>query len=118
MIVDIGEPEDFIEGTFRIVRIAGRELGIIRWRDRLYALRNACPHQGGPICAGVVGPRLDSPSGTARLIADESRPVVSCPWHGWEFELSTGQPLAPPGPALKTYPTHIRNGRVMVEVRT
>jgi nitrite reductase (NADH) small subunit len=99
---------------------AGRvEVGIIRWDgDDLYAMRNVCPHAGGPVCEGRLGPRILGAAGDPlRMDADETCPTVTCAWHGWEFDARDGRALAP-GSRLRvrTYPVRVENGVVLVDV--
>lgn len=67
-----------------------RSIGVFRIGDRYFGLRNACPHQSGPLCHGDVVQWLEAPGpGQYRVRGD--RRMVSCPWHGWEYDLQTGQ---------------------------
>lgn len=76
-------------GGRKIVAVAGRSIGIFNLDGQFYALRNRCPHQGGPLCEGPLWGRL-----TARAPGEfeyERGGIVSCGWHGWEFDIRTGQ---------------------------
>jgi nitrite reductase (NADH) small subunit len=78
-----------------LATVAGIEIGIFRVQGRLVAYENRCLHQGGPVCTGAVLGRLEAvlgPGGTIieeRFSTDELHLV--CPWHGWEYDLSTGE---------------------------
>jgi len=100
--------EDFPPETRRIVRVGGREIGVFRVGERFFAVRNRCPHQGGPLCIGRVFPRIvsDEP-GSVRLDRDRA-PLLVCPWHGWQYDMESGQSYAPGDP-------HVRSYRVSVE---
>jgi nitrite reductase/ring-hydroxylating ferredoxin subunit len=79
-------------GARKIVRAGGREIGVFHTSAGLFAVRNSCPHQAAPLCLGQVGgTTLPSAPGTYRY-GLEGR-VLRCPWHGWEFDLQTGQGL-------------------------
>src|SRR5690242_1236078 len=104
MFVDVGEIEDFPEGKPKIVQLAGREVGVTRWRGEVFALRNICPHQYGPVCGGYAMPMVVGDVNGV-LEVDDDRLVMVCPWHGWEFDARTG--AAAWGKShykLKTYP--------------
>jgi nitrite reductase/ring-hydroxylating ferredoxin subunit len=118
-LVDVGALVDFPTGECRLVHVADQEIGIVRWHDgRVFAIRNHCPHQGGPICAGHVGPKLVGVAGTGLAVVDDE-PVITCGWHHWEFELATGRSVWNERiPRLRTFPTAIADGRVLVELRT
>src|SRR5690606_15430411 len=76
-----------------IVEVKGIELGIFKVKDRYYAWRNLCPHAAAPVCEGrVCGTRLVS--GVYEYIHGRDGEIVRCPWHGWEFDLTTGRHLA------------------------
>jgi nitrite reductase (NADH) small subunit len=113
-VVDVGHEEDFDDGRMRIVAVGGKELGILRWAARWYAVRNVCPHLGAPVCRGPVQPLLRPGAGTDDLIADRDRPVLMCPWHRWEFDLDSGQAIAGKD-TIRVYPVRVDGGRVYVE---
>jgi nitrite reductase/ring-hydroxylating ferredoxin subunit len=103
MRVVVGRLAEFPPDTRRIVRVGNRSIGVFRVGDRLYAVRNRCPHQGGPLCLGRVLRRVvaDEP-GRVRYAADP--PLIACPWHGWEYDLETGQSFQGPSePRVRAY---------------
>ena len=112
--VDVGSAEEFAHGSIALRRVGGREIAIIRWRGRLYALRNVCPHQSGELCA-IVTHRVTS-SGAGHVGAEPLRPLVQCARHRWEFDLASGAALCDPHLRVKTYPVRVENGRVLVDV--
>jgi len=114
-LVDVGAESDFEEGRSRLVVVDGREIGIVRWRGRIFAIRNHCPDQGGPLCAGPVRSLLEAgPAGDhVTLSLDEGRPVIACPWHHYEFDLHTGHELRGARRAI-TYLVEREDGRVYV----
>jgi 3-phenylpropionate/trans-cinnamate dioxygenase ferredoxin subunit len=85
----VARAADLGEGGRLIVDVAGRSIGIFRVGGRLYGLRNRCPHAGGELCRGRLLGRLSSPA-PGHYEHDLGRPLVRCPWHGWEFDLETG----------------------------
>src|SRR5579875_1284393 len=77
-------------GERRIVTVGGRSIGVFRVGERFYGIRNRCPHQGGPLCLGhVLGDAVADAPGEARIASDPLR--IACPWHGWEYDLDSGQ---------------------------
>lgn len=91
----VGRAAELPDGERLIVAVRGRSIGIFRIGGRLYGLRNRCPHAGGELCRGQVVARLSS-NRPGHYRHDESRPVIACPWHGWEFDLATGRSLVDP----------------------
>jgi nitrite reductase (NADH) small subunit len=114
-LIDVGALDDFPDRTIRIVSVAGRELGIVSWAGRFYALHNRCPHQAGPLCAGTLGPKIVCDS-AGHLEVDPDSPVIACAWHRWEFYVQTGTAVWDPKYRAKTYPVEIRDGRVLVRL--
>jgi len=91
----VGRVADVAPGTNRLVVVKGREIGIFNVGGKFYALANRCPHKGGPLCHGrITGLAQSSGPGDYRLIRDGE--FLRCPWHGWEFEISTGQSYCDP----------------------
>ena len=82
-------------GTAKLVTVKGRDIGIFNVDGRFYALANKCPHKGGPLCSGrITGLALSGGPGDYRLVRGGE--FLRCPWHGWEFEISTGQSYCDP----------------------
>ena len=83
-------------GERKIVEIGGRSLGIFNIKGDFYALRNTCPHQGGPLCQGRLTGCLmaDKPGGEYRY--ERRGEILRCPWHGWEYDVTTGQSWVDP----------------------
>jgi nitrite reductase/ring-hydroxylating ferredoxin subunit len=113
--VDIGSVDDFPEAIFRVVLVEGKELGVLRWQEQWFAVRNICPHLGAPVCSGQLLPWFTGhlTADDVEFEGDESRPVLMCPWHRWEFDLATATRLNGPD-KLKTYPVRLLDERVQV----
>jgi 3-phenylpropionate/trans-cinnamate dioxygenase ferredoxin subunit len=99
--------EDLPPSQRKIVDIAGRSIGVFNVNGEYFALRNSCPHQGGPLCTGRVSGFL-----TARVPGEYSYTrrgeIVRCPWHGWEFDIKTGQSwFDPQRTRVRTYPVSV-----------
>ncbi|HVT68831.1 MAG TPA: Rieske 2Fe-2S domain-containing protein [Trebonia sp.] len=99
MKVVVGRVSDFENGGRKIVDVNGKSVGVFRIDDQFYAIRNRCPHQWGPLCLGDFAPRAVS-SGPGDVHVDDGPPLLACPWHGWEYDLATGQSFAGPGHGL------------------
>jgi nitrite reductase (NADH) small subunit len=100
---EVGSLREFEEGVFRVLTVAGREVGVLRWKGELYAVRNVCPHFGAPICRGVVRDHLVAGNVPGSLELQPDKPVLICPWHRWEFDMQTGRSVFMPDYAVKTY---------------
>jgi nitrite reductase/ring-hydroxylating ferredoxin subunit len=94
----VGPLSEFPPGERRIVEAGARSIGVFRVGDRFYGIRNRCPHQGGPLCRGhVLGDAVADGPGRASVSSDPLR--IACPWHGWEYDLDSGQSFMGPGHA-------------------
>jgi nitrite reductase/ring-hydroxylating ferredoxin subunit len=86
----VARARDLPEGRRTIVQVKGHSIGIFHQGGRYYALLNRCPHLGAPLCSGDLVPLLESER-PGQYVFDPSRAFLACPWHGWEFDLATGQ---------------------------
>jgi nitrite reductase (NADH) small subunit len=115
-VIDVGSPAEFAEGTVTVRQAGKQEIGVICWGEELYAVRNVCPHQSAPVCRGRLRPLLTvAQPGVTSPACDEDRPVLCCPWHGWEYDVRSGRALWSERFRLRTYPIVVRDGRVLVD---
>lgn len=85
----VGTVEEFEPGSVTVRQVAGREIGVMNTDTGLKAFQNTCPHQGGPICHGsLTGTML--PSAPGELHYGLRGQVIRCPWHGWEYQVDSG----------------------------
>ncbi len=91
----IGTVDEISPGERKLVTIEGREIGVFNVHGEFYALRNRCPHQGGALCKGRVSGFV-----TARVPGEyeytRKGEILRCPWHGWEYDIKTGQSWVDP----------------------
>lgn len=99
----------------RIVTLEGRSIGVFHVGGEFFALRNACPHQGGPLCTGVLsGWAVPGRPGEYRY--ERRGEILRCPWHGWEFDIRTGQSFFDPAKTrVRTYPVTLIPGPYVAE---
>jgi nitrite reductase/ring-hydroxylating ferredoxin subunit len=113
----IGTLADFPPGSQTIVSIGKLNLGVFNVDGELYALPNICPHQFGPICTGPV---------TGAMQSDEAHDwdtfwtmegrVLTCPWHGIEFDITTGVALATDRYKVRQYAIRVLGDEVLIRV--
>jgi nitrite reductase (NADH) small subunit len=110
----VGSLEELRNQRCRVVTVQGRHIGILSVDDRFFAVLNRCPHKGGPLCEGTVdGTFLHSRPNTY-VYGMENR-VLRCPWHGWEFDLTTGRSLFQPDDVrVKVYRVTVEDGDVIL----
>jgi len=86
---------EVIPGDVKIVTVNGREIGLFNVGGAYFALLNRCPHAGASLCHGqVMGLAMSDDPGTYRI--DRPGGMIRCPWHGWEFDIRTGQSWVDP----------------------
>jgi len=105
--------EELPPGSTRIVQVKGREIGVFNVAGRIYAVRNSCPHRAAPLCQGLLS-GTPLPSDPYEYHYGRQGLVLRCPWHGWEFDLETGEPLVAHGLRAKTYRAEIVDGHIML----
>ncbi|MFC6882573.1 MULTISPECIES: Rieske (2Fe-2S) protein [Actinomadura] len=114
----VGSASDFREGDRKLVQVAGRTVGVFRVEGRFYAYENTCLHQGGPVCEGRYFPKMTAVvTGDGRVLGekyDESEPHLVCPWHGWEFDLRTGEFCGDRSKKLRSYTVETEGDEVYV----
>ncbi|HAA74378.1 TPA: 2Fe-2S ferredoxin [Candidatus Latescibacteria bacterium] len=92
----IGKVSEIPPGEKKVVDIDGRSIGVYNVNGDFCAILNRCPHQGGPLCLGRTAGflRTDRPGGVYEYTRKGE--IVRCPWHGWEFDVQTGQSWVSP----------------------
>jgi len=111
--------EDVLEGGRVVVDVEGLEIGIFRVDGRLYAWENRCAHAGGPVCQGKlmnrVVERLDA--GKRSLGDDFSDQLhIVCPWHGYEYDVRTGEHPADSRARLRRIDVEEHGGEILVRI--
>jgi nitrite reductase/ring-hydroxylating ferredoxin subunit len=101
MRVEVTTLDELPEGVPTEFRAAGRNVVLVRWRERVYALRNICPHMSNSFVGGLVGGRAAGPVGGHAFVDDD--PVMTCPWHQFEFVLDDGRCLTDANLRIATY---------------
>lgn len=100
-------------GECLIVGIKRHSAGIFNVNGDYMAVLNICPHELAPVCRGrVSGTTLFSLPGEYRWGREGE--ILSCPWHGWEFDLLSGKALADPKVRVRRYPTEVLDDTVFV----
>ena len=113
--IAVGRADDFAEGKFQVMTLAGRDIGIVRLRTGEFrAVLNYCPHKGAKICKGIVGGTWP-PALASDLRFEREGEILVCPWHGFEYDLVTGHELFWNRPTrLRFYPVAVADGQLVV----
>ncbi len=111
----VARVEELPPGARMITRVAGREVGIFNLDGQFYALKNSCPHQGARVCLGrVVGTAL--PAGVHEFVYGQEGRILRCPWHAWEYDITTGESLFDPRVRVVAYPVDVEAGTIYVTI--
>jgi len=91
--------QDIEPGKGVLARVGGSEVAIFNIDGNFYAIQNQCAHRGGPLSEGACEGK-----------------VVTCPWHGWQYDVSTGACPDNPKVKVQSYPVKVEGDDVWVEV--
>ena len=84
----------------RVVDTDDMQVAVFRTADdQVFAIRNACPHKGGPLSEGIV-------HGTS----------VTCPLHNWKIDLASGNALGPDEGCANVFPAKVEDGKVYLSL--
>jgi nitrite reductase (NADH) small subunit len=90
---------EIAEGSCKIIETGGRSIALFLASGQYYAIDNGCMHQGGPLGEGeVYGTR------------------VICPWHGWEYDFSTGCNVDDPSMKLACFVVKVEGDDILLEI--
>ena len=107
--------EEIPPGGRKILKVKGRAFAVFNVDGTYYALKNVCVHQGARVCLGKVsGTTL--PSRVYEFKYGLEGRILRCPWHGWEYDISTGRSLLDPKVGVVKYPVTVKDGQVYVEM--
>ncbi len=94
--IDIGELDEIPRLGSRVVEIADTRIAVFRCRDdAVFALRDECPHKGGPLSQGIVHDHR-----------------VTCPLHNWVIDMVEGEAVKPDEGCVQRYAVEVEDGRV------
>lgn len=113
----VGKASDLKDGERMVVTVKGREIVIFRQKGAFYGLLNRCPHRGAKMCAGRFIANITSEAVGEYEFHGEDR-LLACPWHGWEFDIKTGQSYFDPvGVRARPFDVEVESGdRLKVEI--
>jgi nitrite reductase (NADH) small subunit len=96
--IKVAKVADVADGTAKVVEAGGKQIALFNVGGKLYAIDNTCKHRGGPLAEGEI-------DGT----------TVICPWHGWEYDITTGANLDDASVKLGCYPLKTDGDDILIE---
>ncbi len=97
--VKVAETSDIPAGEGKVVEAGGKTLAVFNCDGTFYAIDNTCLHRGGPLGEG-----------------DLEGSIVTCPWHGWRWDVRTGVNAVNAAVKVNAYPVSLEGSGVFVEV--
>ena len=97
--VQAGKLGDVPAGTIKEVKVAGKVVALANVEGQFHAINNTCMHRGGPLSDGPLEGK-----------------VVTCPWHGWQYDVTTGKIAQNPAVGVECYPVEVRGDEVFIDV--
>src|SRR6185312_511236 len=102
-------------GQRKLVTVRGRSIAVFNLGGEFFGLFNRCPHQGGPMCEGILTGLIQSDE-PGQYQYSRKGEIIRCPWHGWEFDVRTGQSFCDPSRiAVSSYPVEVTPGQAVVQ---
>ncbi len=97
--ITVAKVADLKPGQAKMILAGGHQIALFNVRGNFYATSNVCLHMGGPLGDG-----------------DLSDNVVSCPYHGWEYDVKTGECITSPTLKVQTYPVQVNGEEIQVAI--
>jgi nitrite reductase/ring-hydroxylating ferredoxin subunit len=97
--VRVAAASDVPPGSGAVVHADGRPIALFNVDGSFYAIDNTCLHRGGPVGEG-----------------DLEGVVVTCPWHGFQYDVTTGRNVLDPDVGLETFRVRVEDGDVLVAI--
>lgn len=98
--VAVGPVSQFVKGVGRMAVVDGRHVAVFQLDEGFFAIDNLCLHKAGPLCEGPV---------------DDG--VVTCPWHGWSYDIRTGILVQDGRVGVSSHLTRVVDDVVYVQLR-
>jgi nitrite reductase/ring-hydroxylating ferredoxin subunit len=97
--VRVASRGDIPNGEGRMFEVNGRQVAVFNCAGVFYAIDNICEHQGGPLSEGEL-------DGT----------VVTCPWHGWTYDVTCGKSPDDPDACVDRFEVKVEGADILVAV--
>lgn len=114
------EANELDVGERIVVEIDGKEIGIFNIEGEYFAVLNWCVHQSGPTCEGKLTGTLEANYDSEKKVVtttwEQEGEVICCPWHGWEYNVKSGDCLSNNKLRIPTYPVHVDDGEIVVSM--
>lgn len=96
----VGKVDEIPDGDRKILQVDDKSIGVFHHKGCWYAIENRCLHRGGPIATGAL-----------------EEDVITCPWHGYQYNLTNGELLMDRSAHLEMYPVEVQDDAVHIQVK-
>lgn len=111
----VAEVSELSEDGDRIIEVVeGTEVAVFLINGEYHAIANYCPHIAGPLCEGKLMGSIKGSKDGSGFDYNEEEKIIVCPWHGWQFDITTGTNNQTSRYAVPTYDVEIENGEIYV----
>lgn len=118
--VFVAKASELADGDRRIIQHGAHDIGVFRWDGEFYAYANMCLHQGGPACEGLIMHQVENVLAPDKTLIgqkfSDTQVNFVCPWHGYEYDIRTGECAADRRLRLKKYSIVRRGDEVYVTI--
>ena len=99
VLTKVAKKSEIPTGTGKVIEAGGKTIALFNCEGAFYAIENTCKHRGGPLGEGSL-------SGT----------TVTCPWHGWEYDVASGACQLDPSIKVQTFDVKVDGDDIFVSV--
>jgi nitrite reductase/ring-hydroxylating ferredoxin subunit len=114
----IGKASSFPDSGRMVIDLEGTEVGVFCVNGKFIAFENVCPHMGGPVCQGKIIPRvrevIAEDKTSLGLAFSKNQTNIVCPWHGYEYDIQSGQHQGNPRLRLRPVQIEVVDGDLVV----
>ena len=97
--IKVATKSEIAPGTSKRIEASGKEIALFNVDGNFFAIDETCPHRGGPLSEGFV-----------------EEGVLTCPWHGWQFQLASGECLTDPGTCQTKYEVKVEGDDIFISI--
>ena len=98
-LIKVTQVGDVPSSQGKVLSVGDKQIALFNLNGTFHAIDNTCPHRGGPLGEGDL-------EGT----------VVTCPWHRWQFDVTTGKSPVNPAACVKTYVCKVEGADILIQV--
>lgn len=113
----VGKINELSPGSKKVVHVDNKSIVLIcSQENQFYAVRNACPHQGAELACGSVSGTM-VPSEVGHYVYGKENQIIRCPWHGFEYDITTGCAVHDEADAkVKNYEVIVEDDTILINI--